>query len=128
MPCQCDTLDFRVFSTGVPLNQENELLLAHLRGDSSFEANLAEYHRRAKSTRPKADPRSVSSSRWQGKAVTGSARVRADRTAIVNASARAERTAIVNASVRADRTAIVNASVRADRTATSRTSARRGVT
>jgi hypothetical protein len=59
----CDTFDFRVFSTGVPLNQKNELLLAHLRGDVDFETNLAEYHRRAKSTKPKADPRSVSSSR-----------------------------------------------------------------
>ena len=39
---------------------------------------------------------------------------------------RADRTAIVNASVRADRTAIVNASVRADRTAIARTSAKRG--
>jgi hypothetical protein len=59
----CDTFDFRVFSTGVPLNQKNELLLAHLRGDVDFETNLAEYHRRAKCTKPKADPRSVSSSR-----------------------------------------------------------------
>ena len=59
----CDTFDFRVFSTGVPLNQKNELLLAHLRGDVDFEANLAEYHRRAKSTKPKVDPRSVSASR-----------------------------------------------------------------
>jgi hypothetical protein len=59
----CDTFDFRVYSTGVPLNQKNELLLAHLRGDFDFEANLAEYHRRAKSTKAKVDPRSVSSSR-----------------------------------------------------------------
>jgi hypothetical protein len=59
----CDTFDFRVFSTGVPPNQNNELLLAHLRGDVDFETNLAEYHRRANSTKPKADPRSVSSSR-----------------------------------------------------------------
>jgi hypothetical protein len=59
----CDTFDFRVYSTGVPLNQKNELLLAHLRGDADFEANLAEYHRRAKSTKPKVDPRSVSASR-----------------------------------------------------------------
>jgi hypothetical protein len=59
----CDTFDFRVFSTGVPLNQKNELLLAHLRGDVDFEVNLAEYHRRAKSTKPKVDPRSVSASR-----------------------------------------------------------------
>jgi hypothetical protein len=59
----CDTFAFRVFSTGVPLNQKNELLLAHLRGDVDVETNLAEYHRRAKSTKPKADPRSVSSSR-----------------------------------------------------------------
>ena len=59
----CDTFDFRVYSTGVPLNQKNELLLAHLRGDVDFEVNLAEYHRRAKSTKPKVDPRSVSLSR-----------------------------------------------------------------
>ena len=59
----CDTFDFRVYSTGVPLNQKNELLLAHLRGDVDFEVNLAEYHRRAKSTKPKVDPRSVSASR-----------------------------------------------------------------
>jgi hypothetical protein len=43
-------------STGVPLNEKSELLLAHLRGDIDFEANLAEYYRRAKSTKPKADP------------------------------------------------------------------------
>ncbi len=59
----CDTFDFRVFSTGVPLNQKNERLLAHLRSNSDFEANLTEYHRRAKSTKPKGDPRSFSSSR-----------------------------------------------------------------
>jgi hypothetical protein len=59
----CDTFDFRVYSTGVPLNQKNELRLAHLRGDVDFEVNLAEYHRRAKSTKPKVDPRSVSLSR-----------------------------------------------------------------
>ena len=55
--------DFRVFSTRIPLNEKNELLLAHLRGDVDFEVNLAEYHRRAKSTKPKVDPRSVSASR-----------------------------------------------------------------
>jgi hypothetical protein len=56
----CNTFDFRVFSTGVPLNQKNEVLLAHLRGDVDFEVYLAEYHRRAKFTKPKVDPRSVS--------------------------------------------------------------------
>jgi hypothetical protein len=38
----CDARDFRAFSTGVPLNEKSELLLAHLRGDIDFEANLAE--------------------------------------------------------------------------------------
>jgi hypothetical protein len=51
--------DFRVFSTRIPLNENNELLLAHLRGDIDFEPNLADYHRKAKSTKPKADPKSV---------------------------------------------------------------------
>ena len=58
-----DEFDFSVFGKGTPLNPKNELLLAHLRGDEDFEEQLVEYHSRAKATKPKADPKSVSSSR-----------------------------------------------------------------
>ena len=46
-----------------PLNPKNELLLAHLRGDEDFEEQLVEYHSRANAKKPKADPKSISSSR-----------------------------------------------------------------
>jgi hypothetical protein len=58
-----DNFDFGVFGKGTPLNPKNELLLAHLRGDDDFEEQLVEYHSRAKATKPKADPKSISSSR-----------------------------------------------------------------
>ena len=58
-----DNFDFGVFGKGTPLNPKNELLLAHLRGDDGFEEQLVEYHSRAKATKPKADPKSISSSR-----------------------------------------------------------------
>ena len=58
-----DEFDFSVFGKGTPLNPKNELLLAHLRGDEDFEGQLAEYHSRAKAKKPKADRKSVSSSR-----------------------------------------------------------------
>jgi hypothetical protein len=58
-----DNFDFGVFGKGTPLNPKNELLLAHLRGDEDFEEQLVEYHSRAKATKPKADPKSISSSR-----------------------------------------------------------------
>ena len=58
-----DTFDFGVFGKGTPLNPKNELLLAHLRGDDDFEEQLVEYHSRAKAKKPKADPKSISSSR-----------------------------------------------------------------
>ncbi len=45
------------------LNEKNELLLAHLRGDADFEENLAEYHRCRKAKKPKADAARVSSAR-----------------------------------------------------------------
>ena len=40
-----DKFDFGVFGSGKLLNEKNELLLAHLRGDADFEENLAKYHR-----------------------------------------------------------------------------------
>ena len=58
-----DNFDFGVFGKGTPLNPKNELLLAHLRGDEDVEEQLVEYHSRAKATKPKADPKSISSSR-----------------------------------------------------------------
>ena len=58
-----DNFDFGVFGKGTPLNPKNELLLAHLRGDEDFEEQLVEYHSRAKAKKPKADPKSISSSR-----------------------------------------------------------------
>ena len=58
-----DNFDFGVFGKGTPLNPKNELLLAHLRGDEDFEEQLVEYHNRAKAKKPKADPKSISSSR-----------------------------------------------------------------
>ena len=58
-----DNFDFGVFGKGTPLNPKNELLLAHLRGDDDFEEHLVEYHSRAKAKKPKADPKSISSSR-----------------------------------------------------------------
>ena len=58
-----DNFDFGVFGKGTPLNPKNELLLAHLRGDDDFEEQLVEYHSRAKAKKPKADPKSISSSR-----------------------------------------------------------------
>ena len=58
-----DNFDFGVFGKGTPLNPKNELLLAHLRGDEDFEEQLVEYHSRAKATKPKADPKSISSAR-----------------------------------------------------------------
>ena len=58
-----DNFDFSVFGKGTPLNPKNELLLAHLRGDEDFEEQLVEYHSRAKAKKPKADPKSISSSR-----------------------------------------------------------------
>jgi hypothetical protein len=58
-----DNFDFGVFGKGTPLNPKNELLLAHLRGDDDFEEQLVEYHSRAKATKPKADPKSISSAR-----------------------------------------------------------------
>jgi hypothetical protein len=58
-----DNFDFSVFGKGTPLNPKNELLLAHLRGDEDFEEQLVEYHSRANATKPKADPKSISSSR-----------------------------------------------------------------
>ena len=57
-----DNFDFGVFGKGTPLNPKNELLLAHLRGDEDFEEQLVEYHSRANAKKPKADPKSVSSS------------------------------------------------------------------
>jgi hypothetical protein len=56
----------------MPLNPKNELLLAHLCGDEDFEElcgdedleeQLVEYHSRTKAKKPKADPKSISSSR-----------------------------------------------------------------
>ena len=58
-----DNFDFGVFGKGTPLNPKNELLLAHLRGDEDFEEQLVEYHSRANDKKPKADPKSISSSR-----------------------------------------------------------------
>jgi hypothetical protein len=58
-----DNFDFGVFGKGTPLNPKNELLLVHLRGDEDFEEQLVEYHSRAKAKKPKADPKSISSSR-----------------------------------------------------------------
>jgi hypothetical protein len=58
-----DNFDSSVFGEGTPLNPKNELLLAHLRGDEDFEEQLVEYHSRAKAKKPKADPKSISSSR-----------------------------------------------------------------
>jgi hypothetical protein len=58
-----DNFDFGVFGKGTPLNPKNELLLAHLRGDDGFEEQLVTYHSRAKATKPKADPKSISSAR-----------------------------------------------------------------
>ena len=81
-----DNFDFGVFGKGTPLNPKNELLLAHLRGDEDFEEQLVEYHSRAKAKKPKADPKSISSSRTlasvtQGRAATASASERGARTA-----------------------------------------------
>ena len=56
-------IDFGVFGRGKLLNEKNELLLAHLRGDADFEENLAEYHRCRKAKKPKADAARVSSAR-----------------------------------------------------------------
>ena len=50
-----DKFDFGVFGCGKLLNEKNELLLAHLRGDADFEENLAKYHRCRKAKKPKAD-------------------------------------------------------------------------
>ena len=58
-----DKFDFGVFGRGKLLNEKNELLLAHLRGDADFEENLAEYHRCRKAKKPKADSARVSSAR-----------------------------------------------------------------
>jgi hypothetical protein len=58
-----DKFDFGVFGRGKLLNEKNELLLAHLRGDADFEENLAEYHRCRKAKKPKADAARVSSAR-----------------------------------------------------------------
>jgi hypothetical protein len=61
-----DKFDFGVFGCGKLLNEKNEdleLLLAHLRGDADFEANLAKYHRFRKAKKPKADSARVSSAR-----------------------------------------------------------------
>ena len=53
--------DFGVFGRGKLLNEKNELLLAHLRGDADFEENLAEYHRCRKAKKPKADASRIQS-------------------------------------------------------------------
>ena len=58
-----DKFDFGVFGCGKLLNEKNELLLAHLRGDADFEENLAKYHRCRKAKKPKADAARVSSAR-----------------------------------------------------------------
>ncbi len=58
-----DNFDFSVFGKGTPLNPKNELLVAHLCGDEDFEEQLVEYHSRAEAKKPKADPKSISSSR-----------------------------------------------------------------
>ena len=58
-----ENFDFGVFGKGTPLNPKNELLLAHLRGDENFEEQLVEHHNRAKAKKPKADRKSISSSR-----------------------------------------------------------------
>ena len=58
-----DKFDFGVFGSGKLLNEKNELLLAHLRGDADFEENLAEYHHCRKAKKPKADSEHVSSTR-----------------------------------------------------------------
>ena len=58
-----DKFDFGVFGSGKLLNEKNELLLAHLRGDADFEENLAKYHRCRKAKKPKADAARVSSAR-----------------------------------------------------------------
>jgi hypothetical protein len=58
-----ENFDFGVFGKGTPLNPKNELLLAHLRGDEDFEEQLVEHHNRAKAKKPKADRKSISSSR-----------------------------------------------------------------
>jgi hypothetical protein len=58
-----DKFDLGVFGRGKLLNEKNELLLAHLRGDADFEKNLAEYHRCRKAKKPKADAARVSSAR-----------------------------------------------------------------
>ena len=58
-----DKFDFGVFGRGKLLNEKNELLLAHLRGDADFDENLAEYHRCRKAKKPKADAARVSSAR-----------------------------------------------------------------
>ena len=57
-----DKFDFG-FGCGKLLNEKNELLLAHLRGDANFEENLAKYHRCRKAKKPKADAARVSSVR-----------------------------------------------------------------
>ncbi len=58
-----EKFDFGVFGCGKLLDEKNELLLAHLRGDADFEENLAEYHRCREAKKPKADPARVSSAR-----------------------------------------------------------------
>ena len=55
--------DFGVFGRGVPLNPKNELLLAHLRGDTDIAEQLQEYHNSANAKKHKADAERVSSTR-----------------------------------------------------------------
>ena len=58
-----DRFDFGVFGRGVPLNPKNELLLAHLRGDTDIAEQLQEYHNSANAKKHKADAERVSSTR-----------------------------------------------------------------
>jgi hypothetical protein len=114
-----DNFDFSVFGKGTPLNPKNELLLAHLRGNEDFEEQLVEYHSRAKAKKPKADPKSISSSvgrraRRQGRAATASASERGARMATASG-----RVAIECSSRQRG--------AKAGEPATSKTSARRGV-
>ena len=58
-----DRFDFGVFGRGVPLNPKNELLLAHLRGDTDIVEQLQEYHSSSNAKKHKVDAERVSSTR-----------------------------------------------------------------
>ena len=125
-----DNFDFGVFGKGTPLNPKNELLLAHLRGDDDFEEQLVEYHSRAKATKPKADPKSISSARTlAGQSGDRKRKREGARTAIISAKVAIEcssRQRGVKAAELAGEPATSRTSARQGEPATSRTSARPG--